>query len=152
MRKHKANHRWQRVNRGRRAEGRVLNAGILHWLARQSPVYRLEIKVASLPVLHVPLSHRPPPPTLPPRNPPGSRRCWQVMARKWVGQAGRQMTTLCFSLATLKSLSPPSVCPFIPAFVFWARRWKSPAGWPWHHMGFSCKKVPYWKSFLETTA
>lgn len=91
MRKHKANHRWQRVNRGRRAEPSA-GSGIKRrdpaLGARRSPVYRLEIKVASSPVLHLPLPHSPlttspssssPPP---PCYLPGSRRCWQVMARK----------------------------------------------------------------------
>lgn len=123
MRKHKANHRWQQVNSARRAEPRG-GSGIKCWDpamgGRQSPVYRLEIKVASWPVLHAPLP--PPPSTPPPHCPLGSRRCWQVMARKWVGQAGRQMTTLCFSLTTLESLSPSSVCLSVPAFIFWARR------------------------------
>lgn len=129
MRKHKANHRWQRVNRGRRAEPNG-GSGIKRWDpalgARQSPVYRLEIKVASSPVLHVPLPRPPFPSSSSSTLPPGESQVLasdgQEMSRP--GWTADDDTVLLFSHLE-KSFTAVCVS-FHPIFCFLSQEMKIP--------------------------
>lgn len=110
-----------------RAEGQVLNAGITALGARQSPVYRLEIKVASSPLLDVPL----PPPPFPsssPSPPPGES---QVLASDGQEMSRPDWTadddTVLLFCHLEKSFTAVCVS-FYPSFCFLSQEMKIPCG------------------------